>query len=419
MSVEAVGDSVILSLSEALKAAVRETTHLGGRVANSTAAALVNFLFLPGYSYFSRARYDLPDFSALTPARVAEFLNEALKEVSFLRSVEEADVEPDGLSGESKRDVHMVPHFARWKSNRKGFKRFVGSIFLRLLSFRALFMSSMRHSNTEVARISERGAKVLHHFLRSNAVKDMSRSGTKVIPQNAGLLEDFTDALIFKIDAATAWMRNKYGKLFHMSKARDGWPLLALFETAPALPDPATLVLEKSSSHTASVIDRVCGYPVECINVKTLDGYYVRLVRIPHKHSRKVVFFQHGLLDSSAAWVSNGHIFSLGLRAFQEGYDVFLGNLRGTRDTSLQPPPKESRSQARPRSRSIGVSSKDSESHEEKQDALPKEESRRSKRTKRLRRVRGKSAEKASEPVDSSGFRRMHKYLNLSDSQFW
>ena len=45
--------------------------------------------------------------------------------------------------------------------------------------------------------------------------------------------------------------------------------------------------------------------------------------------------FQHGLLDSPAAWVSNGHIFSLAYRAYNAGYDVFLGTYRGTADDDL------------------------------------------------------------------------------------
>lgn len=59
----------------------------------------------------------------------------------------------------------------------------------------------------------------------------------------------------------------------------------------------------------------------------------LHIPRIPRKGSRRVAFFQHGLLDTASAWVSNGNLFSLGCRAYEAGYDVFLGNFRGTDDS--------------------------------------------------------------------------------------
>lgn len=71
------------------------------------------------------------------------------------------------------------------------------------------------------------------------------------------------------------------------------------------------------------------GYPYEAIRVVTADGYVLLLERIPRKDSRKVVFLQHGILDSSMGWVANGVIGSPAFAAFDQGYDVFLGNFRG------------------------------------------------------------------------------------------
>jgi pimeloyl-ACP methyl ester carboxylesterase len=50
--------------------------------------------------------------------------------------------------------------------------------------------------------------------------------------------------------------------------------------------------------------------------------------------SSKVVYFQHGLLDSASAWVASGAMYGLAARAWGQGYDVFLGNLRGTDDSN-------------------------------------------------------------------------------------
>ncbi|KAL3627029.1 hypothetical protein CASFOL_028392 [Castilleja foliolosa] len=142
------------------------------------------------------------------------------------------------------------------------------------------------------------------------------------------------------------------------------------------------------------------GYPYEAIHVVTTDGYVLLLERIPRRDSRKVVYLQHGILDSSMGvlncilllrtvvelvcgkeakilqpivgvmkceaifpvvninlspkrfrrfsccrhdyffttfccksfspcWVSNGVVGSPAFAAFDQGYDVFLGNFRG------------------------------------------------------------------------------------------
>ncbi|GFP99976.1 lipase 3 [Phtheirospermum japonicum] len=91
-------------------------------------------------------------------------------------------------------------------------------------------------------------------------------------------------------------------------------------------------------------------YPYEAIHVVTTDGYVLLLERIPRRDSRKVVYLQHGILDSSMGtppkqfshklenacldvmydyWVSNGVVGSPAFAAFDQGYDVFLGNFRG------------------------------------------------------------------------------------------
>lgn len=71
------------------------------------------------------------------------------------------------------------------------------------------------------------------------------------------------------------------------------------------------------------------GYPYEAIRVITNDGYVLLLERIPRRDSRKAVYLQHGILDSSMGWVSNGVVGSPAFAAFDQGYDVFLGNFRG------------------------------------------------------------------------------------------
>ncbi|CAL0312456.1 unnamed protein product [Lupinus luteus] len=47
------------------------------------------------------------------------------------------------------------------------------------------------------------------------------------------------------------------------------------------------------------------------------------------RDARKAVYLQHGVLDSSMGWVSNGVVGSPAFAAYDQGYDVFLGNFRG------------------------------------------------------------------------------------------
>ncbi|KAG6525452.1 hypothetical protein ZIOFF_015408 [Zingiber officinale] len=60
-------------------------------------------------------------------------------------------------------------------------------------------------------------------------------------------------------------------------------------------------------------------YPYEVIRVVTSDGYVLLLERIPRRDSAKVVYLQHGILDSSMGWVSNGVVGSPAFAAFDQG----------------------------------------------------------------------------------------------------
>jgi Partial alpha/beta-hydrolase lipase region len=46
------------------------------------------------------------------------------------------------------------------------------------------------------------------------------------------------------------------------------------------------------------------GYPLELHTVTTADGYVLQMERIPRPGCARVVFFLHGIMDTSLTWVS-------------------------------------------------------------------------------------------------------------------
>lgn len=80
------------------------------------------------------------------------------------------------------------------------------------------------------------------------------------------------------------------------------------------------------------------GYPVEEFKVTTDDGYVLTLFRIPHgvKNNsdpytrREPVFIQHGLMSSAMDFLVTGPDRALGFVMADAGYDVWLGNTRGS-----------------------------------------------------------------------------------------
>lgn len=78
------------------------------------------------------------------------------------------------------------------------------------------------------------------------------------------------------------------------------------------------------------------GYPLEVYDVTTQDGYILQLHRIPHgyvndsKRRKPVVLFIPGMFCTSGVLIINGPNRSLPLLLADLGYDVWIGNQRGT-----------------------------------------------------------------------------------------
>ncbi|XP_065225612.1 lipase 3-like isoform X2 [Planococcus citri] len=76
------------------------------------------------------------------------------------------------------------------------------------------------------------------------------------------------------------------------------------------------------------------GYPVETYDITTPDGYVLGLQRIPYGKTNKngshfPILCIHGFIDSSFAWIANGPNRGLAYLLADQGYDVWMINVRG------------------------------------------------------------------------------------------
>ena len=183
-------------------------------------------------------------------------------------------------------------------------------------------------------------------------------SNASLLASSSGLLEDMSAHILVSVDDVIRVLRITAARGYAFVRGvvfRQHSPsLVSAALHAPRIPRRLSARAQRTPllgtgdfAHSATCcLIASAGYPVQLHHATTVDGYILPVIRIPRPDSHRwaflvcpcictaqdmscfacrVVFLQHGLLDSPAAWVSSGRIVSLAFRAYQAGYDVFLG----------------------------------------------------------------------------------------------
>ncbi|KAG9449556.1 hypothetical protein H6P81_009521 [Aristolochia fimbriata] len=362
-------DDVLAVAKESVKTLTYESVNNIVRFINGVSAVLLTLLpgktsILEGiHGWELRPTFRGPRFPRWMEDGVSSF-NQFIHDFSMDSGSSSSD---EYLSGEEDNDENICPpspmsHCSRFsrsstlskydKRQRHWTRRFLSWIFWPItfpLKILLSFFRSPRTSKYEAMHSSSGNqlSSSLNSAKKSNFIKDHVVHRTT--DRRRGVVEDLQLGIEIFIEAVfdifhqgayyllSPWQSCKsfYRWLF-THDSQESPEHVSVPTTSLGDVDPTPRERVAPSRHSLNTDGRTCqdvitelGYPYEAIHVITSDGYVLLLERIPRRDSQKAVYLQHGIMDSSMGWVSNGVVGSPAFAAYDQGYDVFLGNLRG------------------------------------------------------------------------------------------
>uniref|UniRef100_A0A7N0U139 Partial AB-hydrolase lipase domain-containing protein n=1 Tax=Kalanchoe fedtschenkoi TaxID=63787 RepID=A0A7N0U139_KALFE len=250
---------------------------------------------------------------------------------SFNQFIHDLSVDSDDTSNYDRRAAHWIRLIFMWILLPARILIGMPFYFFRILLRRGSGPSSTPWSPHHPH---------LHSVKKAHALKDHVIQHT--IDRRRGVIEDLHVATEIIIEAVF----DVFHKAVHVVLSPSEAIKILLRSHSyqrPACDNPTERRTNFQSMNTDA---RTCldvitelGYPYEAIQVVTSDGYVLLLERIPRRDSRMVLYLQHGILDSSMGWVSNGVVGSPAFAAYDQGMALYLirsylGNLRGLTRTS-------------------------------------------------------------------------------------
>ncbi|KYQ92457.1 AB-hydrolase associated lipase region containing protein [Tieghemostelium lacteum] len=372
-------DNTLISLNETLKTFIEEVWQLGSQLANILTLAILGLFYKPGYQNYWEQKNRIkkgdpkqksPKFKSTSPklspslysssggggksklyrspkkpSSFAHLLNEYEYENS---STTEDDIQSSSGSGSGSVNSQLSPTTTTTTSpisipRTNSLTNISGSLKKRKSLIKPNSLASPQY----------RLLRKSNHHIK----KDMVHFHEQI---TTGLLEDIRTNLLLFFDAAFGWLRSSLTSLFtsigsvrldylilliislpiylpYYTVKAFLWPFIMVkrmfsfwkqIEKIKQIPNKIISDQELDIRSVKEIIEQA-GYPYESYQVTTEDGYILLLERIPNKASKNVLYLQHGIFDNSFAWVATGPSQSIAFAAHDQGYDVFLTNLRG------------------------------------------------------------------------------------------
>ncbi|XP_040999286.1 uncharacterized protein LOC121245072 isoform X2 [Juglans microcarpa x Juglans regia] len=328
-------DNVLAVTKESVKTFTYESLNNIVRLINGVSALLLTILpgkatILEGiHGWELRPTFRGPRFPRWMENGVSSF-NQLIHELS----VDSDTSSVDYSSAEEDSDLNIYPASPSSQSSRAS----GATTFTKGLKVPAISENHQSSNLRSIKKVLTLRDHIVHRATdrRRGVIEDLHLAIEIYIEAIFDIVHKAAHVIISPLEAfrkLSRWISSHNGG----TRENDGSVLEASFTTATlGENDPAPTERNNTFHQSLNTDARTCqdvitelGYPYEAIHVVTADGYVLLLERIPRRDARKAVYLQHGIMDSSMGWVSNGVVGSPAFAAFDQGYDVFLGNLRG------------------------------------------------------------------------------------------